>query len=64
MFILTIDQAKQVLKVLSYWNLNKNSRKNLSQAFRLKVLSYWNLNRVSFKTVVFQKGLKYYHIGI
>ena len=32
------------LKVLSYWNLNKELQEKIVKNKRLKVLSYWNLN--------------------
>ena len=32
------------LKVLSYWNLNRDFRRVFGIKGKLKVLSYWNLN--------------------
>ena len=36
--------AVDILKVLSYWNLNAGFKCDLASVPRLKVLSYWNLN--------------------
>ena len=38
------DLKKDELKVLSYWNLNKDKMMRMLGHFKLKVLSYWNLN--------------------
>ena len=34
----------QLLKVLSYWNLNFEDEDTKINTLELKVLSYWNLN--------------------
>ena len=54
-----------LLKVLSYWNLNKNIQTRIRMSEEHKVLSYWNLNNITI--LVLTKctfPLKYYHIGI
>ena len=41
----------ELLKVLSYWNLNSPSTTTTSSCISLKVLSYWNLNCTSYKEI-------------
>ena len=53
-----------MLKVLSYWNLNQEIIRILSEYFKLKVLSYWNLNFFGSNIDEALRFLKYYHIGI
>ena len=56
--------TKDLLKVLSYWNLNTILQNDESIVDGLKVLSYWNLNILIFVCNMLSINLKYYHIGI
>ena len=53
-----------ILKVLSYWNLNKDEDELVKTGIFLKVLSYWNLNYIIGSCESGYEALKYYHIGI
>ena len=54
------------LKVLSYWNLNRDFRRVFGIKGKLKVLSYWNLNEnlKKYKNLTaFLKVLAYWNLN-